>query len=72
MGKTYVTLAYLGGLMRAGSIRNALVVAPLSVLQSWRKEAQKILPQCVSSIRITVLHDMSRAKRLDFIKSLSR
>jgi SNF2 family DNA or RNA helicase len=41
--------------MRAGTIRNALVIAPLSVLRSWEKEAGKILPQCVSNIRISVV-----------------
>lgn len=29
--------------MRAGTIRNALIVAPLSVLASWEKEAQRVL-----------------------------
>jgi hypothetical protein len=39
MDKIYHLVAFLGGLMRAHTIRNALVVAPLSVLQSWEKQA---------------------------------
>ena len=55
MGKTYTTLTYLGGLMRATTIRNALIVAPVSVLRSWEKEAQRVLKQCVPHCRIVVL-----------------
>ena len=73
MGKTYVTLSFLGGLMRAQTIRNALVIAPLSVLQSWENEARKILRQCVPSFRVTVVNsEMSRRRRLEFMDSLTR
>lgn len=73
MGKTYVTLSYLGGLMRAETIRNALVIAPLSVLHSWKNEAQKIIPQCVSSVKITVLNsEISRRQRLNYINTIAR
>ena len=41
--------------MRGGTIRNALVIAPLSVLRSWENESTKILPQCVANVRIHVL-----------------
>ena len=54
-GKTYMTLTYLGGLMRAKTIRNALIVVPLSVLRTWENEAGKVLQTCVPSCRITVL-----------------
>lgn len=73
MGKTYVTLSYLGGLMRAGTIRNALVIAPLSVLRSWETTGRKILRQCVPSFRVTVVNsEMSRKRRLEFISSLTK
>ena len=73
MGKTYVTLSYLGGLLRAGTIRNALVIAPLSVLRSWEKEARNVLRQCVPSVKVTVLDSqLSRNRRLDFIASLNK
>jgi hypothetical protein len=39
MGKIYHLVAFLGGLIQANTIRNPLVVAPLSMLQSWEKEA---------------------------------
>ena len=50
-----MTLTYLGGLMRAGTIKNALIVAPLSVLRSWEKEANNVLVACVPNVRVKVL-----------------
>jgi DNA excision repair protein ERCC-6-like len=38
-----MTLTYLGGLFRAGTIHNALILAPLSVLRSWEKESKVVL-----------------------------
>lgn len=55
MGKTYQALALLGGLMRARTIRNALVVAPVSVLRSWENEARKVVTLCVPNIHIQVI-----------------
>jgi SNF2 family DNA or RNA helicase len=65
MGKTFTTLTTLGGLMRAGTIHNALVVAPLSVLRTWEKEAHRILLQCVSAknVHIIVLSSETAAVR---------
>lgn len=54
-GKTYMTLTYLGGLMRKRTIRNALVIAPLSVLRAWENEAHKVLTMCVPNVRIQVV-----------------
>jgi SNF2 family DNA or RNA helicase len=54
MGKSRTTLAFLGGLMRTETIRNALIVAPLSVLRSWEGEAEKVLRACVPAVRISV------------------
>eukprot|EP00977_Amphora_coffeiformis_P005651 scaffold1189_cov194-Amphora_coffeaeformis.AAC.8 len=73
MGKTYTTLSYLGGLMRAGTIRNALIIAPLSVLRSWEKEAWKILRQCVPLIKVTVFNsEVSKKRRLEIIRGLTK
>ena len=59
--------------MRAGTIRNALIIAPLSVLRSWEKEAWKILRQCVPSIKVTVLNsEVSKKRRLEFIRGLTK
>jgi SNF2 family DNA or RNA helicase len=71
MGKTVTTLALIGGLMRANSIQTALVIAPLSVLQSWETTARNILRQCLPSIKVTVLNsDISQYRRQDIIQSL--
>jgi len=53
-----MTLSFLGGLFRAKTIRNALVVAPVSVLRSWEKESYKILKTlkcCAAPVRIQVV-----------------
>ena len=64
-----MTLAYLGGLMKAGSIRNALIVAPLSVLRSWEKEANDVLVSCVPAACIQVLSsDIGKSKRRNVIR----
>jgi SNF2 family DNA or RNA helicase len=64
MGKTYMALTLLGGLMRARTIRNALIIAPLSVLRSWESEASKVVKQCVPNVRtVTVSSGMSKATR---------
>lgn len=55
LGKTFQTLTLLGGLMRAKTIRNALVVAPLSVLRSWEREAHNVAKACAPDMRIQVV-----------------
>lgn len=67
MGKTYQTLAFLGGMMRAKTIKNALILAPLSVLPSWEKEANNILKLCASNVCIEVINSecsVTRRQRL--------
>lgn len=67
MGKTLTSLTYLGGLMKAAQIRNTLVVAPLSVLRSWEKEARNVLTVCVPSAKIQVIssdYEKSRRARM--------
>lgn len=64
LGKTYQVLAFLGGMMRGGTIKNALVVAPLSVLRSWEREAIKVAKACAPHLRIQVVSsDVSKAVR---------
>lgn len=64
LGKTYQVLAFLGGMMRSGTIRNSLVVAPLSVLRSWEREANKVAKACVPRLRIQVVSsDISKTVR---------
>jgi DNA excision repair protein ERCC-6-like len=54
-GKTYMTLTYLFSLMRCKTIRNALIVVPLSVLRSWEREASKVKRLGNSTCTVTVL-----------------
>ena len=62
LGKTLQTLTVIGGLMRSRSIRNALVVCPLSVVQNWQREARAALQECcVPSVTIQIV-DSSIAK----------
>jgi len=69
MGKTFMTLTYLGGLMRAKTIKNALIIAPLSVLRSWEKEAGKVSAACVPNVRIQVLSsDIGRNRRQEMLR----
>ena len=64
MGKTYMALTLLGGLMRDKTIRNCLIVAPLSVLRSWETEAEKVLKVCVPRVRVYVVSsDIGKATR---------
>jgi SNF2 family DNA or RNA helicase len=70
MGKTYQTLAFLGGLMRARTIRNAVILAPLSVLRSWEKEASHVVKSCVNTISIEVVSsDISKRRRQQILRS---
>ena len=65
LGKTMQALAYLGSLMRAQTITNAIIVCPKSVVQSWEREANLNLKNiCVPKATITaVTSDMGKAKR---------
>jgi len=67
MGKTFTTLSFLGGLMKAKTIKKAIVVAPVSVLRNWEKEARQILRLCCD-VKIQVLSSdiavYTRKKRL--------
>ena len=65
MGKTYMTLSLLGGLMKAKTIQKVLIVAPVSVLRNWANEAIKILRNCINlKINIEVIaSDVSIQKR---------
>jgi len=43
-----MTLTFLCALMQTRTIRNALIVAPLSVLRSWQNESYKVFGSSVS------------------------
>ena len=65
LGKTMQTLAYLGSLMRAKTISNAIVVCPKSVVRSWEREANLVLKNmCVPNASVyAVTSEMSKEKR---------
>lgn len=56
MGKTFMAIASLGGLMRVKRIRMALVVAPVSVLAGWQTESKNFLSKFVNTVRILKVH----------------
>jgi hypothetical protein len=66
LGKTMQTLAYLGSLMRAQTISNAIVICPKSVVQNWEREANLILKNmCVSKATVhAVTSDISKDRRI--------
>lgn len=65
MGKTMSTLSYLGSLMRARTICNAIVVCPKSVVRSWEREANLIVKNmCVKKATVyAVTSDMKSERR---------
>jgi hypothetical protein len=70
MGKTYMALTFLGGMLRTKTIRNALIVAPLSVLRSWETEAEKVLKLCVPHVIINVVSsDIGKATRFKRLRT---
>lgn len=38
LGKTFQVTAFLTGLFRSNYIKKVLIIAPVSVLESWNKE----------------------------------
>jgi SNF2 family DNA or RNA helicase len=74
LGKTYQTLAYVGGLMRTKTIRNALVVAPVSVMRTWQKEAEVVIKkECVKCMSISIISsDVPKEKRVRLLRQALR
>lgn len=63
LGKTLQTLAFLGGLMVAGTISKALIVAPASVVDSWTNEARKWLANIVPNLKIVKIDSKMTPKK---------
>jgi len=63
MGKTAQTLAFLGGMMRTGAIKNGLFVVPASVLQHWEREAALWLKWCVPHVSILIINNIKDQKQ---------
>ena len=68
--QTFQTLTYLGGLMRAKTIRNALIICPVSVIRTWEREGDTILRQsCVPKINICVVSsDVKKHRRTHILQ----
>jgi SNF2 family DNA or RNA helicase len=65
MGKTMQTLVYLGSMMRAESIHNALIVCPKSVVSSWEREANLVFKDIVPKCTVcAVTSDVGKGKRM--------
>lgn len=62
LGKTYQTCTLLGGLMRAGTIRNALIISPVVVMKNWERESRMILEK-FCGVRVSILNIDSSIKR---------
>jgi hypothetical protein len=60
------TLVYLGSLMRAETIYNAIIVCPKSLVRTWEREAnllfKDIAPKCEVSV---VDSDVAKGKRME-------
>lgn len=67
LGKTIQTLVFLGGLMRAGTIRNASVIVPSGLIPNWIREARIWLNACVDNVEIvevsSAVHDVQKRRR---------
>lgn len=75
LGKTFMTLTLLGGLMKAKTIRNALVLCPVSLLRTWENEARKVLITYLRlpSIVISVISsEMDKNKRAYLLEKAMR
>jgi len=71
MGKTYQTLALLGGLMRERTIRNALILCPVSLMRTWEREANDVIRKMcgVRQLDICVVSsDISKNRRTNLIR----
>ncbi|XP_044493848.1 protein CHROMATIN REMODELING 8-like [Mangifera indica] len=56
LGKTVQVLSFLGALHFSGMYKPSIVVCPVTLLQQWKREAQKWYP----SFRVEILHDSAQ------------
>ncbi|KAF8116177.1 hypothetical protein N665_0020s0036 [Sinapis alba] len=69
LGKTFQVIAFLYTAMRCVDLglKSALIVTPVNVLHNWRSEFTKWMPSEVKPLRIFMLEDVSRERRLDLL-----
>ena len=68
LGKTLQTLTLIKHRVDEGETRPTLLVAPTSVLENWRREAERFLPD----LKFLVHHGLTRLKNNDFIADAER
>ncbi|XP_019054212.1 PREDICTED: protein CHROMATIN REMODELING 20 isoform X2 [Nelumbo nucifera] len=69
LGKTFQVIAFLYTAMRAVDLgfKTALIVTPVNVLHNWRQEFVKWRPVELKPLRVFMLEDVSRDRRLDLL-----
>ena len=65
LGKTIQTLAMLQWERELGAKRPVLLICPTSVVNNWRKEAERFTP----NLTVLIHHGVERMKTVDFRKS---
>ncbi|KAF9612310.1 hypothetical protein IFM89_038913, partial [Coptis chinensis] len=70
LGKTFQVIAFLYTAMRCVDLglKSALIVTPVNVLHNWRHEFTKWRPMELKALRVYMLEDVSRERRLDLLK----
>ncbi|KAJ7978158.1 Protein CHROMATIN REMODELING [Quillaja saponaria] len=69
LGKTFQVIAFLYTAMRSIDLglRTVLVVTPVNVLYNWRQEFIKWRPSELKPLRVFMLEDVSRERRLELL-----
>ncbi|OVA02313.1 SNF2-related [Macleaya cordata] len=69
LGKTFQVIAFLYTAMRNVDLglKSALIVTPVNVLHNWRHEFTKWRPEELKALRVFMLEDVSRERRLDLL-----
>jgi SNF2 family DNA or RNA helicase len=71
LGKTFQVTCLLTGLMRNKLIQRALIVVPVSVLQTWERELRQHLHPHVKRIGIDIVNaDMAKKKRQQILRDV--
>ncbi|KAL3654023.1 hypothetical protein CASFOL_003704 [Castilleja foliolosa] len=69
LGKTFQVIAFLYTAMRSADLglKTALIVTPVSVLHNWRYEFTKWRPSELKPLRIYMLDDVPRERRVELL-----
>ncbi|KAF8401988.1 hypothetical protein HHK36_012939 [Tetracentron sinense] len=69
LGKTFQVIAFLYSAMRSVDLglKSALIVTPVNVLHNWRQEFVKWRPVELKPLRVFMLEDVSRERRVELL-----